>query len=206
MNICRICYETDQKLIVPCKCNGTMKYVHSRCLEKWRTLNIYNSRYYQCSECQYRYKLNYNMNFFEKFISHLILLINYIFKNKILGTLLNLYFIHLIDTSLINVTYSYITKNGSITIITTNMIISLLISIYSYNNDHLLTWQSSYHKNVILINCELIFMLIICYFLKNTFVNNYLSVIVSGNSRMHHSFFIEFFFYKYLTKKSIVIQ
>jgi len=34
---CRICYnlEEDSTLIAPCKCSGSMKYIHFRCLQKW---------------------------------------------------------------------------------------------------------------------------------------------------------------------------
>lgn len=37
--ICRICLseETDPKdpLFTPCKCDGTMKYIHLNCLQEW---------------------------------------------------------------------------------------------------------------------------------------------------------------------------
>ena len=36
--VCRICYdsgETDNPLIAPCKCSGSMQYVHLKCLRKW---------------------------------------------------------------------------------------------------------------------------------------------------------------------------
>ena len=36
--ICRICYEKDKKndlLIIPCKCEGTIKFVHQSCIKKW---------------------------------------------------------------------------------------------------------------------------------------------------------------------------
>ena len=40
---CRICYENEKenkkKLISPCACNGTSKYIHHLCLEKWRNKN-----------------------------------------------------------------------------------------------------------------------------------------------------------------------
>lgn len=36
---CRICLESDTEidnpLITPCKCSGTMKYIHFKCLQKW---------------------------------------------------------------------------------------------------------------------------------------------------------------------------
>jgi hypothetical protein len=36
--VCRICYdsgETENPLIAPCKCSGSMQYVHLQCLRKW---------------------------------------------------------------------------------------------------------------------------------------------------------------------------
>ena len=36
---CRICFENnesqDNLFISPCLCDGTSKYVHSKCLEQW---------------------------------------------------------------------------------------------------------------------------------------------------------------------------
>lgn len=35
-NVCRICQEEDdKKLIAPCRCNGTVKYIHEECFKKW---------------------------------------------------------------------------------------------------------------------------------------------------------------------------
>ena len=39
-NLCRICYgeddlENNNPLIQPCKCSGTMKFIHYQCLKKW---------------------------------------------------------------------------------------------------------------------------------------------------------------------------
>lgn len=35
---CRICFESEneEKLIQPCKCKGTIGYVHRTCLNNWR--------------------------------------------------------------------------------------------------------------------------------------------------------------------------
>lgn len=38
--VCRICLSSDEdgsRLIAPCRCTGTMKYVHRDCLRTWRT-------------------------------------------------------------------------------------------------------------------------------------------------------------------------
>ena len=38
-SICRIClsddYEQDNPMISPCKCKGTMKFIHLECLKEW---------------------------------------------------------------------------------------------------------------------------------------------------------------------------
>ena len=57
---CRICYENEnenkKKLFSPCVCNGTSKYIHYECLEKWRNKNKTKKPYYYCMECNYKYK------------------------------------------------------------------------------------------------------------------------------------------------------
>ena len=62
--ICRICYNENEQnnLINPCKCKGTMKWVHKKCLLKW--LDI--SKKTNCQQCKYKFKLketNNNYNF-----------------------------------------------------------------------------------------------------------------------------------------------
>lgn len=65
--ICRICHSSDMEehnendeLISPCKCKGSIKYVHQQCLYTWRhsQIGISSSNYYQCENCKYPYKLN----------------------------------------------------------------------------------------------------------------------------------------------------
>lgn len=47
------------RLIRPCKCKGTSKYVHEGCLSAWRHADPdYSKRnYWQCPTCGYRYRL-----------------------------------------------------------------------------------------------------------------------------------------------------
>lgn len=52
---CRICYREDGKLFSPCLCSGSMKYVHSECLEMARDFS--KSETLQCRICKYFYKL-----------------------------------------------------------------------------------------------------------------------------------------------------
>lgn len=61
---CRICFETEDdqqnELISPCICNGSLKYVHRDCLQKWRkTLPVEvfkNKRDIQCEICHMYYE------------------------------------------------------------------------------------------------------------------------------------------------------
>jgi hypothetical protein len=53
---CRICREGDEEeeLIAPCRCTGSLKYIHRSCLQKWRFEAIArNPRYItHCEVCQ----------------------------------------------------------------------------------------------------------------------------------------------------------
>lgn len=54
---CRICMEAEPvgSLVSPCRCRGTMKYVHRECLQKWRATSSNQRSYYRCDQCQCRY-------------------------------------------------------------------------------------------------------------------------------------------------------
>ncbi|KAI5799924.1 hypothetical protein EDC01DRAFT_628438 [Geopyxis carbonaria] len=62
---CRICFDTSTppyepspelgRLISPCTCTGSSRYVHSGCLQRWRTTS--NTAYYRCPTCHYTYRL-----------------------------------------------------------------------------------------------------------------------------------------------------
>ncbi|TPX72895.1 hypothetical protein SpCBS45565_g00007 [Spizellomyces sp. 'palustris'] len=61
--LCRICYSPAEdpdaaelgRLISPCKCKGTMKYVHIECLNEWRKVSRNRQSFYECDHCHYRY-------------------------------------------------------------------------------------------------------------------------------------------------------
>jgi len=59
--VCRICFGgvndilESGKLISPCKCKGSMKYVHVNCLNDWRLASANKASYYQCDQCKYKY-------------------------------------------------------------------------------------------------------------------------------------------------------
>lgn len=57
---CRICFDgvSEGRLISPCKCKGTSKYVHTKCLHQWRTTSQKQESYYECDTCKYKYELS----------------------------------------------------------------------------------------------------------------------------------------------------
>ncbi|KAI9263255.1 hypothetical protein BDA99DRAFT_604919 [Phascolomyces articulosus] len=61
---CRICLEKDDKknLISPCKCKGSIKYVHAHCIASWRRSLAHNGRYkelYHCTLCQQQFQIRH---------------------------------------------------------------------------------------------------------------------------------------------------
>ena len=56
--ICRICLDSDnpQDIIVPCRCNGTMRFVHRACLQEWRIQDIDSPNFRRCNQCLYEYQ------------------------------------------------------------------------------------------------------------------------------------------------------
>jgi len=75
---CRICFEEseeDSPLIIPCKCSGSIQYIHEGCLNQWidtsyrrlipalahqDEITLKNVR---CELCHERYKIRYNRPF-----------------------------------------------------------------------------------------------------------------------------------------------
>jgi len=58
--MCRICFddaedESTGKLITPCRCRGSMRYIHLNCLNRWREMSPGNKNYIQCPQCLYKY-------------------------------------------------------------------------------------------------------------------------------------------------------
>jgi len=58
----RVRYVSDDpelgRLISPCKCKGSQKYVHEGCLQAWRKTSPLSERnYWRCPTCQFEYRL-----------------------------------------------------------------------------------------------------------------------------------------------------
>ena len=58
-SICRFCLESDNKedLIVPCRCSGSMKFVHRYCLQEWRSQDVNSNNFKRCNQCLFEYEL-----------------------------------------------------------------------------------------------------------------------------------------------------
>ncbi|ORC85659.1 uncharacterized protein TM35_000331160 [Trypanosoma theileri] len=57
--LCRICRcsKPVEELFAPCSCDGSSKYVHKSCLEKWRTMTSNEEHKRVCAECKTPYVL-----------------------------------------------------------------------------------------------------------------------------------------------------
>ena len=58
-DICRICFESEQedKIIIPCQCEGSIKYVHKKCIKHWiLSLNIPIDNA-QCEICKSKFQI-----------------------------------------------------------------------------------------------------------------------------------------------------
>jgi len=57
--ICRICHggAEDGKLFSPCKCSGSIKFVHMECLNKWREQSCNPQSFLICDSCKFKYRL-----------------------------------------------------------------------------------------------------------------------------------------------------
>ena len=52
---CRICFDSGtEPLISPCKCTGSMKWVHKSCLQQW----INHKKDYKCPVCKEKFNID----------------------------------------------------------------------------------------------------------------------------------------------------
>lgn len=59
---CRICLDDDEddetgKLFSPCRCTGSMRFVHPRCLDTWRANSSNDQSYFRCDACHFEYRM-----------------------------------------------------------------------------------------------------------------------------------------------------
>ena len=54
--MCRICLGAGPGLFSPCACNGSMRYVHRRCLDEWRGRSANPESFRRCEQCHTLYR------------------------------------------------------------------------------------------------------------------------------------------------------
>ncbi len=64
--VCRMCFSSEHelgddgmsigKLIAPCHCDGSMRYVHDTCLDQWRRKSAATEAARVCGQCHARYR------------------------------------------------------------------------------------------------------------------------------------------------------
>eukprot|EP00913_Durusdinium_trenchii_P029504 g27656.t1 len=55
---CRLCLgPADDELIAPCRCAGSVRWVHRGCLDRWRASGQNPRAFTHCCACGFRYKL-----------------------------------------------------------------------------------------------------------------------------------------------------
>ena len=61
--VCKFCLEVDSSkmLIHPCRCEGSIKYVHHDCLKTWIITHNEDLDYAKCELCHYQYKMTYSI-------------------------------------------------------------------------------------------------------------------------------------------------
>ncbi|KAG0225978.1 hypothetical protein BGW42_003966 [Actinomortierella wolfii] len=70
---CRICLGGPDevelgRLISPCMCKGSMKYVHIACLNEWRARSPKRESHYKCDTCKYEF--SFRRTSFAKYLGH----------------------------------------------------------------------------------------------------------------------------------------
>ena len=119
--ICRICFDTSdtsKKLLHPCRCSGTQKYVHEECLTKWRETQFSDSNTNRCGVCRYDYKfteikpywffrLGYNKNKLPSSVTFRVA-----FTSLLFVLLLDMIFSHMYNDSMIK---PFIPSNTTLT-------------------------------------------------------------------------------------------
>ncbi len=57
--VCRVCYSGEEAghLFSPCRCRGTMRWIHEGCLNEWRAASANPRSFTHCDQCGFRYRV-----------------------------------------------------------------------------------------------------------------------------------------------------
>jgi len=157
--ICRICLDNDhiEDLFSPCKCKGTSKFVHKKCLITWINENLDNQHSKICNQCQYEYefsKKNKNNKCFNfcyfithyKFVSFLInfgilSLLGFIFTKTNFYTYLNKNFLNFAQYQ----TFSFLILGSFIYLLFTTCFLALIFLLFFLGILDV-DWQIEYYE------------------------------------------------------------
>lgn len=62
--VCRICYDIEKEnnlLLYPCKCTGSVKYLHEECLKTWLVSTSEDLNDRACELCHTKFKMSYKI-------------------------------------------------------------------------------------------------------------------------------------------------
>ena len=215
---CRICLEENEDLddlFSPCSCNGTQKYVHKKCLERWRQENIDNDNYDRCQECRTEYKtkeiskkcfcLKWHIRLFHRFFnkssSSIFINLLLMFGVGLLGNIifkilhLNLNFFEIDEYIFINLNIGNFLISGFF------LVFYSLLSIINYFNNDFNFWVSSNYLNIHKIHT--LFLLNLLFTLLIPYLGFFFGIFIL---HLNAVFFIEYFFGNYLVDKTQVID
>jgi len=225
---CRICLEeidsdifSVSDMIKPCACDGTQKYVHRECLNKWLEYNTQNINYYRCPECLQEYK--FEEIELEKTCSRVLIInIHNIVKNYYLLSflisfaiffifgLIGLFLAFNINSVISDVIIEFSKEYSYITIpILGNIVFSILSFIYYFFHNIILSlfynklynWKD-FNKN----NSKKISFLSFVVLLGSLFFPPFGFIVGIMTNRLFFIYFIEFWFFKIIKKERIIID
>jgi len=215
---CRICLEENEdldNLFSPCSCKGTQKYVHKKCLERWRQDNIDNDNYDRCQECRTEYEtieignkcfcLKWHIRLLHRFFKKSIFSI---FINLLLMSGVGSLGLFIFNKFNLHVNYWEIDNNIFMILYVGNFLLTVLflvfyslLSVINYFKNDYNSWISSNYININKIRGMLSFNLFITLLIP--YLGFFSSIFVLN---LNAVFFIEYFFEKYLNDTTEVID
>ena len=225
---CRICLEEIEAdifnigdMIKPCNCDGTQKYVHRECLNKWLEFNKKNINYYRCPECLHEY--NFEVLELEKTCQRVLvrnfhnIVKNYYFLSFLLSFaiffifgLIGLFFAIYINSVISDVIIEFSKEYSYITIpILGNIVFSLVIFTYYFFHQMILTlfytryyeWEDSKEND-----SKKIFFLSLCILLGSLFLPPFGFIVGIITNRLFFIYFTEFWFEEVIKKERRIIN
>lgn len=98
--MCRICNDLDGPFVRPCKCRGSIAFVHIQCLQRWIKSPHARLHCYHCELCGEQYNIEFRYEIHSRFVKFLMMKIASPWlenvTEKVKGIPLSMYFIFLL--------------------------------------------------------------------------------------------------------------